>query len=384
VKVRIDDPSALSALRPLDIVAYLHSRGWTETDPQPDEPLAMWETTINGSTFELLVPCRAHWRDYGRRVASVLDTLGEAEQRSQLAIMHDITSVFVDVVRLRVTNGSPSDETIGLLDGLDVGAAGRGLMLSAACSTLDPKKAYPPRKPAAAMKFLDGLRMGQSERGSYVFTVLSPVAPALQLSLPYREAEPAAADPFERRVSRTLGVALERLHHAATRGAATGAIEAFEQAVPFGVNADLCEAIGLLRESALSSFAVNIAWASSRPVPAKTPSGKVFTKDVLEVVHEAGRVLRERTPIEDFELVGPVIDVSRPDATLHGMAVVLGRVNDQPRQVTVEVWGEDWHTATDAMKNHQVLRCVGELSVRGTYCTLKSARNLSIEPRPPG
>ena len=51
-----------------------------------------------------------------------------------------------------------------------------------------------------------------------------------------------------------------------------------------------------------------------------------FAQNELEVIREAGRVLRERTPEEDFELEGLVIDVGRPSAPLRGSAVILGLV----------------------------------------------------------
>jgi hypothetical protein len=343
VKVRVEDREALGALRPLDVAAYLRSRGWSEVDPSDDVPLSAWETTSGAEKVEVLVPRHQEWRDYARRVREALETLGEIEQRSELAIMRDITAVFMDVVRLRATNGAASDDTIALLDGLGIGAAGRGLMLSAACSAADPKRAYSSRKPAQATRYVEGLRLGQSERGSYVLTLLSPVAPALtssQLGLfSHPDGAPEPRDPYERQVTRTLGVALDKLHRAAARGAATGQLDAFEDAVPFGVSADLCEALDLVRECGhVSSFELSIGWAPSRPEPARTPSRAILTPDVLEVVHEAGRVLRERTPIEDFELEGPVIRLDRPEASLQGTAVVFGRVDGQPRQISVELW----------------------------------------------
>lgn len=385
MKVRVEDREALAALRPLDVTAYLRSRGWAEVDPADDAPLSAWEITIGSDVVEVLVPRHQEWRDYARRAGEMLATLGEVEQRSELAIMRDITAVFIDVVRLRATNGTVSDDTIALVDGVGLVAAGRGLMLSAACSAADPKRAYSSRKPVQATRYMDGLRLGQSERGSFVLTLLSPVAPALaprQLALfspPEEEALPPP-DPYERQVTRTLGIALDKLHRAAARGAATGQLDAFEDAVPLGVSADLCEALDLVRAcSHVSSFEVSIGWAPSRPEPAQTPSRAIFTPDVLEVVHEAGRVLRERTPIEDFELEGPVIRVDRPEASLQGTAVVFGRVNGQPRQINVELWDADWRKAVEALSGRLVFRCTGELSRRGKLFVLANARGVTVE-----
>lgn len=380
MKVRIDDIQALGALRPLDIAAYLHARGWTEVDS--DGPTAAWEHTIDGVAYQVLAPLHQGWRDYGRRVQSVIDTLGEAEGRSQLAVLRDITAVFADIVRLRAVQGPAADDTIAFLDGLGLTAAGRGVLLAAACAAVQPQKGYAARKPPQATRYLETLRLGQSERGSYVMTILSPVSPALQT-----EAEdPAGAtpDPYARRVTRTLGVALDTLHRAASRGAATGTLTAFEDAVPLGVSADLCEALGVVRESSrVQAFELSIGWAPSRPVPAGTPSRTVFTPDVLEIVHEAGRVLREQSPIDDFELEGPVIQLNQPanqpqDLT-SGTAVVFGRVHGQSRQVRVALDGPDWHKAVDALQKHRIFRCTGELSRSGKLYVLLHPRRVSSE-----
>lgn len=384
MKVRIDDIQTLGALRPLDITAYLHARGWTEVDP--GGPASLWENTISGVTHEVLAPLHQGWRDYGRRVQSVIETLGEAEGRSQLAILRDIMAVFADIVRLRAVHGSTSDDTIAFLDGIGVAAAGRGMLLAAACSAVQPQKGYASRKPPQATQYLEGLRLGQSERGSYVMTVISPVSPALQTEIEC--VADATPDPYARRVTRTLGGALDTLHRAASRGAATGTLAPFEEAVSHGVSADLCEALDLVREcSRVQVFELSIGWAPSRPVPSGTPSRTVFTPDVLEIVHEAGRLLREQSPIDDFELEGPVIQlnqpVNQPMTESSGLAVVFGRVNGQSRQVRVSLNGLDWQKAVDALQKHRIFRCTGELTRSGKLYVLLNPRRVMIEATDP-
>lgn len=388
VKVRVEDDQALGALRPLDVAAYLRSRGWTEV-PSGDDPLVAWEKSVDGDTFEVLVPLQQQWRDYPRRMKSVLDTLSEAEQRSQLAIMRDVAAVSFDVVRLRVADNAILGGTMFFEDAIHVASAGRGMMLSAACAAIQPRRAYHSRKPTLATKYVDGLRMGQTEVGSYVLTILSPVAPALtsrQLSLPALPTSTAESqpEPYERTVTQTLGAALGRLHRAASRSAATGALDAFEEAVPEGVSADLCEAMGLIRECThVATFEVSIGWAPSRPPTVNVPSRFQFATDVLEIVREAGRLLRERTPVEDFELVGSVIDLSRPSEELHGVAIILGNVHGQLRKVSTELWGADWQIAHDAQEKtpRALLRCTGELHRSGNSFSLRHARDVTeVDP----
>ncbi len=59
--------------------------------------------------------------------------------------------------------------------------------------------------------------------------------------------------------------------------------------------------------------------------------------DALEVIREAGRVLRERTPVEDFEVERPIVKVNRPGGELFGDAVILGVVDGRTRQVHISL-----------------------------------------------
>lgn len=55
-----------------------------------------------------------------------------------------------------------------------------------------------------------------------------------------------------------------------------------------------------------------------------------------EVRATSGRVLRERTPVEDFEVEGTVVKVNRPGDELFGDAVVLGAVDGRTRQIHIK------------------------------------------------
>ena len=228
--------------------------------------------------------------------------------------------------------------------------------------------------------------MGQSERGSYIVTVLSRIPadpPQVQTTLPHPGFDtPPPEVPFERRVTHTLATALVRLHRAATSVANGGDIDAFEASIEYGVSADLCESVALVRECAsVAELGVSIGLALARPVK-DVPSlaGVVFPHHLIEVIADAGRVLRDREPVEDFELKGPVIQVTRPEETMHGKATMYGLVEGSQRKVVVELWGDDWRKATRAMEEREHLRlhCVGKLERAGRSFVLNNPRDVQL------
>jgi hypothetical protein len=211
-----------------------------------------------------------------------------------------------------------------------------------------------------------------------VLTLLAPVPPALvppALGLGRADED----EPFNRRVTRTLGTALTAVRRAAELGVSTGDLSAFEDGIEDGISADLCEALALVRACAsVTQLEVRIGWASSRPPRDPPAAVHELAPDSLEVIREAGRVLRERTPVEDFEVEGPVVKVNRPGDELFGDAVVLGAVDGRTRQIHINVGGDAWTTTMRAMAERTILRCRGELVREGKRYALRSVRDLRV------
>lgn len=382
MKVSIIDRAALAALRPLDLAAYLRANGWAEVQT-PGNDVKTWKRAdAGGNVLHVEQPLHSDWRDYHVLVRYMLEALADLEKRSQLSIVQDLTEVSADVVRLRAVPAGDSDGTIALQDSRRLIDCAQRAVLAAACAAIEPKRAYHTRKPKQATDFADTLRAGQTERGSYVVTVLSRVSPALeppQLVLPMTDAAPVppASDPYERHVMVTLATALSKLHGAALDAVASASMAAFEAAIPCGVSADLCEAVALLRDSpVITRLDIRITWAAARPGP-RMPILTTFTPDTFEVLREAGRHLRERGVIDDFELSGPVVMQARPDQTqISGDVTVATKIDGKDRKVVVELFLDDWKTALQALDKGWLLRCEGELHRDGKPARLKNARGV--------
>jgi hypothetical protein len=378
MKALVTDQEVLASLRPLDLVAYLRAHGWRPLESADDDPLSEWSKDSERGYYELQVPRHSHWKDYARRVRDVIAVLAEEEARSQLELVADVPLVARDIIRVRCVVQGRSDGTISLDDGAHITAAARSMMLAAACSTVEPRRAWASRKPQQATRYLDELSLGQTERGSFVLTLLAPVPPALvppALGLGRADED----EPFYRRVTRTLGTALTAIRRAAELGVSTGDLSAFEDGIDDGISADLCEALALVRAcSSVTQLEVRIGWASSRP-PRDPPAAlHDLAPDSLEVIREAGRVLRERTPVDDFEVEGPVVKVNRPGDELFGDAVVLGAVDGRTRQIHINVGGDAWTTTMRAMAERTILRCRGELVREGKRYVLRNVRDLRV------
>jgi len=379
MKVTIRDKETLSAIPPLEAAAYLRSRGWNESVVLPQKG-AFWRwQDSDGNEFEIALPHDRRLGDFVQRMGDLLNTLEVAEQRSQFDILRDIMSTAADVVSVPASYAKAADGSMPINDGVALTQLARDMMMAAACATVDPRPAYLRRKPTRAVEYIESLRLGLPERGSYVLNIVSRVPPGLksatgQLMLPVE-------DPFERQVTITLATALAESQKAAVSAATSGDIESFHHAVRSGVSANLCEALAGLRKFVDTSkgLAINFSWSRTRPVPESVPNRIVFGDDAMLVIGEAGRLLLATAPQEDFELHGMVFRLERAGDAEIGNIVVLGFIDEQPRKISLELGPKDYDLAVLAHRDRLPIVCSGDLVKEGRMFSLQNPRHFAIE-----
>src|SRR5262245_39671441 len=179
MRVQIKDRDALSQLSLVDVRAYLTSQGWIAKGRYGSVATIYSKAVGSGHEFEILLPIREELRDYAVRMGDVVDTLSEAEGRTQLSVFADLIKSGFDVLRFRASEADDAG-TIALEHGVGLYDHARHLMAAASNATIKPRRAYRGAMFDQTREYLQQLRLGQTEVGSYVLTVLSPVPPALE------------------------------------------------------------------------------------------------------------------------------------------------------------------------------------------------------------
>jgi hypothetical protein len=369
----------LRALRPLELASYLRARGWAEHQVFEGKGSVWRTTTESGEPVELIVATNPSLGDFASRMADAVATLEAFEGRSALEIVRDITTATADVLRIPATHAAFREGSIPVDLGVVLVQQARDLLLAAACAAVEPREVYSARRPTLATDYLQRARFGQTERGSYVLTVVSPVAPRL-VSASSGAAEGEVDEPFERKVTLTLIGALQALSAATQRTAATGSFDALKGAVAAGVSANLCEALAGLSACCDPSTGVEVAvsWAPTRPRAGGAPTRVRIASDVIPIVREAARLFRETSPRPEFELRGMVVKLERDRDATQGSVTILGLVEDQLRRVEVTLNAEHYQVALRAHAAHAPVLCIGELRRRGTIYVLHYARHLAL------
>lgn len=383
MKVSIEDAATLRAIGPNELAAYLRSRAWKQVE-QIGDRATIWTADAHGSgEYEILLPLDATLEEYARRISEVLQTLEVAEHRSQLDIVRDIAATTSDVLRVRLVHGLIENGTLPLEHGVMMIQGARDLALAAACAAARPRALYSSRKPQEALAYMSKLRMGQTEVGSFVVAIQSPVTPRAQTQMFEPVDNNPADEPFERRALLTLTNGLTAIQRAAASAAASGNFQPFQDAVGSGVSANLCDALlSLSMDSTTEEITLQISWSPTRRAADKTPTQFRFRRDTFPLLREASRVLRASASIEDVSIIGTVTALRREDNTDIGKVTLSAWVEEVWRQVRMDLSDEDYRKAVKAHDERDVVQCVGELTKENRRYFLRNVRDFTIMEYP--
>ena len=367
MRTGIRDKQALLAVSPAALEAYARANGWSRTEPYGDHA----DVYVRERAPEIVLPRHDRLADYARSVEHLIEIFSETDEIDETALYRDLATADRDVLRLRIAESD--DGSVAASDGIDLMQGGYNMLAAAARSLDKPQSVYRGRVNQDAADFLAGVRLGQTEQGSFVVTLLAP-APATsvpQLSLD----NDWAPQPFERRVTNRLAEALGVTRDAAERSAGDG-VGTFEDTVERGVSANLCDAlvkaIGRFRE-----LDVTLSRALTRPA-GQTRQTFPFSAADVPVLEEAARLFKEREPRPGEELIGVVRMLTRDADRMDGEITLATRIDGRKQSVAVRLTRLDYSTAIDAHKAKVPVAMQGNLERVGQRWHLENPRIVDV------
>jgi len=240
-------------------------------------------------------------------------------------------------------------------------SSAKDLVLSAACAAWRPQYSYRAGKVAKADEYMSRLRLGQTEQGSYVINLLSPVPPVI-------EEQPdlwpdKTQETYQRRVTRYLAEGLDAAAQAIETYNSSPGSSAFIDAVQSGVSANLCEAIATLSDQG-QGIEVSVTWSRNRPTPQKRWL-RTFSFTQGETLKEAALILREKQPRDGEQIEGRIIKLQSYDSSFDGHITIQAFVDGKLSSIQTELDSVDYNKAIDAHKNGQLILTSGKLERKG-------------------
>ncbi len=233
---------------------------------------------------QIIIPLDEQFDDYGERVIDVISRLADFEKRPALEILNLLLVPSADILRFReISNEAesgnlPLDHAVRMIDGT------RKLLLSVAHSVLVPRPYHPRLSRSEAEEFVSRCRLGQTERGSYVLSVVCPLDLSAGFSRPDR-------DPFARQVTDLFIKTLNDLSLAAD---GAGIDDLTDLSIHPGISANFCESLLAIQPTGDQSY-VNVSVVWSRYLPRENGEGKREVRlgfEIFDIAAKLGPLLR--------------------------------------------------------------------------------------------
>ena len=377
MKAHITDIAVLHSLSPVDVTSYLLGKGGQRKGAFRDVA-GVWD--YKGD--EIIVPNDRQLADYAPAVATILARLEKIENRSQLEIVKDMQLSGYDIVRVKNTSIEAKKGSLPIADSVKFIVNTKEMLLSAACSLVSKKASYLSRKPQQAEDYMKSVRFGQTEIGSFIITVLSPVSPELkspQISLIDLHQEV----PYEKRIIPAFHRSLVAISDAAREASESQDITPFISNISNGITSNLCDAIVSLNDTAEGGvIEVGFTLSTNRKEVSRiTPI--VFDRDYTPIIQEASKQIKAIEPQPDQEIIGFVVNLNRQTDDTIGQVTIQDIQPNKQRSITVQLSDPEYSRAIQAHEQKNLVKISGTVSRQGRGYALEPASDLFVFPKEP-
>lgn len=378
MKVQIRDAETLSTLSIVGLRSYLDSKEWKNEGAWGDRPALIYVKEHAGRSWDILVPTRDTVADYPERMADAVAALAAVEDCSQLDILNNLKfAAFSDVIRLNSMNGI-AREPISLRRSADLLDGTYRMVAAAADAVESPRAAYSGSHSSEVTEYLENVRQLPEYVEGYSLALYSHVPADIDNKQGFLGSEYDI--PFARRATDKLAQALEHADAAISESVDKDTISPFEDAVGYGVSANLCASVANIVEKG-KGVEIGIQWAAA--LPAKAPNAKFrFPEYSAGILNEAAKFVRETEPSTEpsynERLIAKVVRLDREPDEFDGLAVLLPRQGSHRGRIKAKFEKPDYDKVIQAFKDKREISLRGDIHKVGNTSELRNPRNLSI------
>jgi hypothetical protein len=330
--------------------------------------------------IELVVPKDSKGADFEQRMQGAIVTLSQLEDKEPDQIVTSVRSIGFDVVRSRIPDELVIEDTIHLESAQNYITGMRDLLAATATTELRPQPFFG-RASKEGTEYSDKCRFGHTYRGSFGFTIESPVSSDGEEVLFVGDPVP----PFERRVMQRLATGIQHVCEAVDIGDVTPLVDGFRNG--FGANG--CDRFAtLIHRTAYSGMSFGFAFSPQWPVPRNLTGNVEFFVGPrhVEMARVAADKLRGESVPFPVELFGRVVGLQN-EADPSDLTAIMGEA-----EISVlyshDLFGEihvritlppaDYLKAVEAHRLGRAVRISGTLIRRGRFWYLNEPSELTM------
>lgn len=359
----LDIKTLIKDIHPNHLGLYLHSCGW-KNDYHKQGKFKIWHRPEE-SYFELEIiqPLSEDFLDYYQRMYEAIKTLSDFEQRPITRTIEDIVNFDSDLVKIRVISPDVDSGSIPIDDGVMLFEKAKDLLISSSLSTFKKKRTYSGKWPSEVKKFLNNLKLGQTERGSYIVNVIAPII-SFYDDEDSEEGHPETNTSITRLISNNLAKSLKATNIAIEEYEKTKNPLCFEKVISSGVNANLCDAlIGISGLKRNRDIEVSINLASSEEDSQNMIKDHKFLSHHIPILDIASQYFKGNFTLQNYMVYGLVTRMDHESDDDYGIIRVNSTVYGKSKNITIQLGLEDYWKAVSAHKPKLPVACYGELRV---------------------
>ena len=375
MNVEATDIALAQSVTPRGVHAYLAANGWTKLGPCHGNTGDVY-CLPEDEREAVLVPASTEFADYVTRLIQLAETLARVENRRQSTVLTDLSLAEVDLIRVRLLR-THDDSSVYLSRGVDLLHESRMLLLAAACSASGPQRMFRAGRNQKAAAYVEKVRLGQTEPGSFVVNMLVPVSPSLMKPEP---TQLPLLEPFERRATRMLVSGLRASREATELVNRGENIRAFEERVGKGVSANLCQATANLINTG-GGLDVSVSWALTRQRHEDQTDERAvvaFAPPDAPVLQEAARILGDRQERYDERIEGYVSALVRDHSEPDGRVTIKAVIDGALASVKVDFSPSEYTRIIHAHDRRLSVSLEGDLHREGQRWCLMNPRDLTV------
>ena len=377
------DPFLLDEVDPINLEMYLISKNWERIIYKEDFYSVYQKIDDIDNIKRVWLPLNKSVDDYGEVLQEFFIKISDYENQSIRTLTDDILSFSIgDVIKLRTEDPmNVHSNTLLFDDGIILFNQGKDMLCAAAKSIHEKKAVHSPGRTTQISNYINSLRIGQTEKGSFIARIISPIKKmdSLSRTLGITEVQPS----YERNVIQHMLRSLDLLEKAATYNLAKGKFifEPFEELIDEGVSANLCESItgSSYERYKFRPLSISVSWSyllNEYKYPDE-PRQLEFPTTLMEYIDKAADKFRESSPIT-IELIGTVSILRRERLRQFGIISLQTRIEDEPRVVRVELPPDLYKYAIDAHRSGSQFKIKGELMKRNRIYYLENPRGVQV------
>jgi hypothetical protein len=323
--------------------------------------------------FDVIVPTTRDIADYRQRVADALSDLAAAIELPVSEILQRVLVAEYRTLKVRAHPGSdissiPFDEAYALLSN------SKALIKASAVSAYSRKhkRLIRGRAPIAVDEYMERVQLGQSEVGSYVFTLL----------LPKDDSEYAADLNTERSAELdTVATTLENGIALAAEFSSSRRVPSMEQLAGIGLSANFCESLYNIVDWAGQ---VDIELTSAADASLRENKAFSFDRTALSVLERTADKLAPEERKVERTITGTITRLNEPQIRRRGSIDLRIRIDGRQRSVRINFAFDDRDTIINAFreKASRALTVTGYLRTeRNGHLILEDPKNFSLSRR---